>query len=314
MEFFVGIDWGTQTHRIAVMDRNGRVVEQFNAEHSGEGLVVLVNKARPTVSSTTAIVSGVDLTLGTLAFKDINAVEINLACVEKRLGHSLPMILGGERSPNAWSISISFTAASHFATPTPSRRHRTPRPLPPDRNRRVARVKRPGRGPAGLVAVRNRQRWGVGSLPALLGCAGLPGRAAHIDHLSGGYTGTNVSRLTTFQSLNVGGATLVGVLTTLDDTRSSLARSGRMDGNHGLPVYSRFRLLVVEPHGRLWFAPPMDAMRPFEVNHSGLTLQNSPSGAKIAYVAPGSPGEAAGLKRDDMIVTVDGAPEQRSRE
>jgi transposase len=46
LEYFVGIDWGTQTHRIAMMDRNGRVIEQFDAEHSGEGLVVLVNRLK----------------------------------------------------------------------------------------------------------------------------------------------------------------------------------------------------------------------------------------------------------------------------
>ena len=46
MEHFVGIDWGTQTHRIAVTDRQGRVVEQFDAEHSGEGLVVLINRLK----------------------------------------------------------------------------------------------------------------------------------------------------------------------------------------------------------------------------------------------------------------------------
>ncbi|WP_158793816.1 transposase [Granulicella sp. L60] len=56
MEYFVGIDWGTQTHRIAVLDRNGRVVEQFNAEHSGEGLVVLVNKLKQRTACDPALV------------------------------------------------------------------------------------------------------------------------------------------------------------------------------------------------------------------------------------------------------------------
>ena len=42
MEYFVGIDWGTQIHRVAVLDGNGRVIEQYNADHSGEGLVALV--------------------------------------------------------------------------------------------------------------------------------------------------------------------------------------------------------------------------------------------------------------------------------
>ena len=48
MEYFVGIDWGTQIHRVAVLDKNGRVIEQYNADHSGEGLVALGQKAQTT--------------------------------------------------------------------------------------------------------------------------------------------------------------------------------------------------------------------------------------------------------------------------
>lgn len=67
MEYFVGIDWGTQTHRIAVMNRNGRVIEQFNAEHSGEGLVVLVNRLKQQTACDTALVAiGIEVAWGAL--------------------------------------------------------------------------------------------------------------------------------------------------------------------------------------------------------------------------------------------------------
>lgn len=39
--YFVGIDWGTQTHRVAVLRADGRAIEQFDAAHSGDGLVTL---------------------------------------------------------------------------------------------------------------------------------------------------------------------------------------------------------------------------------------------------------------------------------
>ena len=29
--YFVGINWGTQTHRVAVLREDGRVVEQYDA-------------------------------------------------------------------------------------------------------------------------------------------------------------------------------------------------------------------------------------------------------------------------------------------
>ena len=44
--YFVGIDWATQTHRVALLDSEGRAVEQYNAAHSGEGLAALVEKLK----------------------------------------------------------------------------------------------------------------------------------------------------------------------------------------------------------------------------------------------------------------------------
>ena len=42
--FFVGIDWGTQTHRIVLLDGEGRAIEQYDAAHTGDGLQGLVNR------------------------------------------------------------------------------------------------------------------------------------------------------------------------------------------------------------------------------------------------------------------------------
>ena len=67
MEYFFGIDWGTLTHRIAVPDKNGRVIEQFDAEHSGEGLVVLVNKLKQRTACESALVAiGIEVAWGAL--------------------------------------------------------------------------------------------------------------------------------------------------------------------------------------------------------------------------------------------------------
>ncbi len=67
MEYFVGIDWGTQTHRIAMMDRHGRVIEQFDAEHSGEGLVVLVDRLKQRTACDPALVAiGIEVAWGAL--------------------------------------------------------------------------------------------------------------------------------------------------------------------------------------------------------------------------------------------------------
>ena len=78
MKYFVGIDWGTQTHRIAMMDKQGRVIEQFDAEHSGEGLVILVNKIKQrTACEPASVAIGIEVAWGALVE---TLVESGLPC------------------------------------------------------------------------------------------------------------------------------------------------------------------------------------------------------------------------------------------
>ena len=264
--------------------------------------------------ATSAIANGVDLALGALTFKNTNAVAIDLTNVERRLGHPLPMILGGEAFTECvvdidfLHSRIAFRDPEYFRAPKDA----TSVALTRTGELRVLSALVEGRPASLLFDIGNG---GALSLyPSFWDAPGfLSGRSTSTT-LSGGFAGTNVNRLTMIKSLNVGGARLVGVPATLDGGRSAMERSGRLDGNLGLPVYSRFRLIVDEPHDRLWFAPPVDAVRPFEVNHTGLTLQNSLAGANVSYVAPGSPGDTAGLKTADMILTVNGAPVQNAPE
>jgi transposase len=66
-QYFVGIDWGTQTHRVAVLDGTGRPIEQYNADHSGEGLVTLVNKLKQRTACEPALVAiGIEVAWGAL--------------------------------------------------------------------------------------------------------------------------------------------------------------------------------------------------------------------------------------------------------
>ena len=66
-QYFVGIDWGTQTHRVAVLDSGGRPIEQYNADHSGEGLITLVNKLKQGTACEPALVAiGIEVAWGAL--------------------------------------------------------------------------------------------------------------------------------------------------------------------------------------------------------------------------------------------------------
>ncbi len=48
LQYFVGLDWGSENHRIVVLNHEGRVIEQYDAPHSGRGLETLVNRLRKT--------------------------------------------------------------------------------------------------------------------------------------------------------------------------------------------------------------------------------------------------------------------------
>jgi len=48
LNYFVGIDWGTENHRIVLLNREGKVIEQYSAQHSGKGLQNLVDRLRKT--------------------------------------------------------------------------------------------------------------------------------------------------------------------------------------------------------------------------------------------------------------------------
>jgi transposase len=43
-EWFVGIDWGSETHQVAVVDREGKLVDEFAIAHDGDGLASMADR------------------------------------------------------------------------------------------------------------------------------------------------------------------------------------------------------------------------------------------------------------------------------
>ena len=86
--YFVGIDWGTQTHRVAVLGADGRAIEQYDAAHSGEGLVALVTKLKQRTACEPALVAiGIEVAWGalveTLVENDFSLFSINPKQVDR---------------------------------------------------------------------------------------------------------------------------------------------------------------------------------------------------------------------------------------
>jgi transposase len=50
-QWFVGIDWGSQKHRICLLDRNGKILQQRWVDHNGSGLADLIDWLRKHTST-----------------------------------------------------------------------------------------------------------------------------------------------------------------------------------------------------------------------------------------------------------------------
>jgi hypothetical protein len=83
-------------------------------------------------------------------------------------------------------------------------------------------------------------------------------------------------------------------------------------GGVGLPLLSKFRLIIDYPHNRLWAIPSAALRTPIARDRFGLVLARAPQGPQgdfgVAFVSPGSPAEATGFKRGDTITRIDGKP------
>lgn len=64
-QYFVGIDWGSEKHRVCLLDGAGRMVEQRWVEHSGDSLAELVDwLRRQTVESPSVVAAAIETPRG----------------------------------------------------------------------------------------------------------------------------------------------------------------------------------------------------------------------------------------------------------
>lgn len=112
----------------------------------------------------------------------------------------------------------------------------------------------------------------------------------------------HVYKTTNRKVITAGEVGFTAVPTVLEGKTENVA----FDGYIGLPILRRFHLLVDLPHNRVLFDQPVDRTKAFDTNHTGLTLAPDPEGAKVLYVALGSPADIAALKAKDLVTTLAG--------
>ena len=261
-------------------------------------------------ASTAGLVKDLRIELGELALEGVTAATIDLSDVASKIGHPLPVILGAEIFDEC-VIDIDFV------------------------HRRIAfRDPHSFVPPSAALAVKTEAGRGIRTIDAV-----IEGRRAKLDFdlgngtplllypsfwekedfaagrrlsstLGGAVGGVNIDKLARIGRVIVAGVTFRDVPATLNGRQTEAARSEAVDGNIGLPLLSRSRLIVDFPHDRLLFVPPADTRTPFEIDRTGLSMQPIAAGWQVLYVAPATPAARAGVREGDIIARVDGRPMQ----
>jgi len=131
---------------------------------------------------------------------------------------------------------------------------------------------------------------------------GVGRRAA--QWVSGGVEGIEPIRITSLAEVRFGGALLKDVPVSVVDHWNRPESAV----NIGMPLLSRFRLITDFGRDRMWLRADDRAIRsPFDRNRSGLACLPKGGAFLIVFVAPGSPGAAAGLHAGDVITAINGA-------
>ena len=261
-------------------------------------------------SEVIGFIGGVDVQLGNLTLHDLTVASIDLAPVGKRIGHPLPFVLGNELFSE---LAVDIDFANHriaFRDPATLARPAGAVEVP------LIQVVSNRSVPVsieGLAPVQFDLDLGNGS-PLLVYPAFyqqnrlLDGRRAS-QTLGGAVGGVHAETVATLRRVEFAGVAFTDMPTIFTPDTVSGVNSNRTLGNIGLPVLSRFHLIIDYTHDRLFAAPYAGAAQAeFVKDRLGLTLQQNARGFVAEFVAPGSPAEASGLKPGDRVALIDRKP------
>lgn len=301
---------GTATHVLLDSGAEATVLDKAFAERAGirrSGVVTAVGTGGRQEAE---IASGVTLKIGDMELRDLTVVLIDLSGVEKMIGRPIPVILGKEVF-NATAVDLDFqarTIAFHDAAgfvPAPGQ---VEVPVGSANGIRSVPVSIEGR-----PAVPFDFDLGNGSpllvYSAFSGPAGLLTDGRPVSKtLSGAVGGLKERETATVRTLTFGGVTFRDVPAVFYADDGDTAESNRTLGNIGMPILNRFRMTTDFSRDRIWLTPVAERVdAPFPKDRTGLLAPPPKDGrTEVLLVAPGSPAEAAGFRKGDVLTGVDG--------
>ena len=253
-----------------------------------------------------SFLAGVEIRLGNLTLRGIQAVKLDLSGVGRMLGRPMPVILGKEMFHAAVvdvdypAARIAFHAPEGFTYRGPG--HTVPLVAGGDGHRHVEVTVEDG--PAGLCTIDT----GSGATLSLFNAFCdqhqlLTGRTPVSETQSGGVGGKITSRIGTLRSVTFAGYRLEQVPATFgSDRKGGAFDTDRLAGNLGAGIFARFRLVFDYRREVLHVEPGPDWQRqPFRKDRVGLAAEWQDGALVVRFVPPGSPLARAGLKVGDRI-------------
>lgn len=255
-------------------------------------------------------VGGLQIEIGNLTLRDTTAALVDFAPLAKRMGHPLPFLLGDDAF-NELAVDIDF-AHHRIAFRDPASQTKlagaVELPLIPVEDVRLVPVSIEGAAPAQFEL-------GLGNSGELLVYQSyyephklMDGRPLS-KRFAAGTGGFIPETVATLRRAEFAGVPLADMPAALIPSSVAGVKSDAIAGDLGLPVLTRFRLILDYSHERLYAAPYADASRaPFAKDRLGLFLLKEDDGFAVQFVAPNSPAEAAGFRVGDQIAAIDGKP------
>ncbi|MGA7710281.1 MAG: aspartyl protease family protein [Rhizomicrobium sp.] len=259
---------------------------------------------------TMGFVGGIEIQIGNLVLRDVNAASFDFAAVAKSIGHPMPFVLGDEVF-NELAVDIDFAHhrlafrdPDHLAKPADA----VEVPL-----RRIFGNRSVPVSIEGNVPVEFEFDLGNGApldiYPAFYQTHDLLTGRRSSQLLGGGIGGYRPETVASLSRVSFAGIDFHEVPATFSPDTLSGANSNRVVGNIGLSILARFRLIIDYSHDRLYATPYADATSvPFAKDRLGLSFVKDSTGLVVKFVSPNSPAQTAGFKAGDKIVSIDQKP------
>ena len=260
-------------------------------------------------TSTAGLIGGVTIQVGNLSLTDLTVASIDLAAIEKAIGHELPVILGKEIFTQLIvdidfeNRRIAFSDPAGYRPPAGAAQI----PITAVDGLRAVPVSIEGRAPV-LFDFDLGNGTPLLVFPSYAAAEKLLEGRPQSTGLGGAVGGMREDKVAVIRRLEFGGAVFTDVPTAFPPPGPSAVDSDHTRGNLGLPILSRFRLITDYPQDRLYLVPAGDAARPFDRDRLGLNLTLTGETFTVRYVAKGGPAEAAGFKQGDVLTLIDGKP------